>query len=235
MAWSCYASHTKFLTPSEYHHQAVSIDAQVAAGVIRERIPAWQPIIEPGFQGRMILLFIDAANVVGGTKLGRPYTTLFGVGTDGQIRAAYKRHLQSVARGHVGWRRIESPIEPRHYETLVDHVLGSAIPVEQLLDGRSCYAARVCDPRLLRGARRDRHLKYADVGMAPTAPDDDVEIGRIVSHCIRMDKAGIGTLYALAETFGSYEDRQLYGFVDPDSGNAADSCFTKANRLTNVA
>lgn len=173
----------------------VSVNAGVAQRAIQEDIPAWNPALEPGFQGRQVLLFGTCV------EEDRPeWTALLAIGNDGEVRQACESIEGWIASGVIGLSHHTSNAKTA-WQAMVDNALANAMP-SSWLDGIETSIAFTFAGSDLSPERERRLGEYREAFIAPRR--HHVGVGSLRrTWRVSFGLEPIGRLYAMAETEGS--------------------------------
>lgn len=185
-------------------HYAIAIDAESAARGIREDIPGWQPMIEPGFQGRMVIVIEEYSDVQDGYALERKLR-IFAMGTDGEVR----RHYGLVRATLVEHQRVAMPdfipgctavASGRLWAELQERTLARAMPIGWLGGLELALRFHLSHPTTMAAEKAERLEAYRAVSIAPSASrggtDAPAEVWKVNFGLMPRER-----LYAMAEVF----------------------------------
>ncbi|AGG89017.1 hypothetical protein [Rhodanobacter denitrificans] len=179
-------------------YYAIAIDASRAAHAMREVLPHWNPWINPGFQGRQLIVLSDRSRLA----LGRPTKdrtrAIFAVGTDGEVRQSFNGLRADVDAGHIAITDASRPATVETFDAVMDLALAHAMPlsyIEGIERGIAFQPTRDVCPRSANGKRL---ADYVQAGIAPAGADD----GRARPWHVSLALTPIDRLYAMCEVYG---------------------------------
>lgn len=203
-------------------HYAIAIDAMAAAHGIREDISGWQPMIVPGFQGRMIILLQESSVLEDGEPDGaKRDLSVVAIGTDGEVRQWYDDIRDSIVSAEmvVHDQRRNAMVDAKllmpastasgrgevasasSWDKLRDQTLAHAMPFGALGE-REMYLRLHVVATLRNDERRARLAAYRDAFIAPRRPLSSRHGSYIEGWTINFGIFPMERLYAMCEVFG---------------------------------
>lgn len=181
-------------------HYAIAVDAAAVCKGIREEIPDWQPMIVPGFQGRMVIVVQEYSHLKDGREDGERQLRVFAMGTDGEVRKHYALVRDTVVEGGViAITDASSAATASAWDALCDMTLANAMPI-RWLDGLESMLRFHLSKTALTAEKTERLEAYRSVSIAPSrvrsAAGDAAEVWNVNFGLLPKER-----LYAMAEVF----------------------------------